>query len=247
MIRVKKVTTIEELEDIEYSFPRGAKSPGAGKYWTPIPHFDLVNRIVDDCHRRSWATKSYTIALSNDKADMAFSLDIALPELTVGGMLSLGLFNPNSQLRPMRAYIGVGGTLINRLPYYKKHTKAKNKKLEDIIKTMSLTIVRQFGEAAHNTKMALNRLKDKYIGTEDATRLFVLAAQENVVTWSRAGRADRAFKENEDYSAWGCLVAFREALKMIYPINQLDRAYRFRQIVEKTYSDKPTLLKIIGE
>lgn len=247
MLQIKRTITIKDLEHIKYDFPKGAKSPGAGKYWTPIPHYDLVNRVIEDCHHKKWTTRSYTIALSNDKSDMAISLDVVIPDLNVGGSLNLGIFNPNSQLRPMRAYIGIDSVLVDRLPYYKKHTKAKNKNLESIIKSMSLNIVHQFEEASHEMKRVMSDLKNKLIVVEEATKLFVLSAQENIITWSRAGRADRAFKANEDNSAWGCLVAFREALKMIYPINQLDKAYKFKELVEKIHSDEPILIKVIGE
>lgn len=234
MIQIKKTIAIEELKHIVYPAPKGARSSGAGKYWINVPHYDLINEIIRNCHHKGWETPSYKIALSNDLADMAFTLEVVIPDLSpsvVGRILNLGVLNPNSQLQLMKAYCGIGEVLVDRLAFSKKHTKNKNQSPQEAVASMAKKIVSVFEGEIAETRRTANYLKHRVVERDEAISFFVEAARANLVTWSRIGRADRAFDDNDDYSAWGCLVAFKEALKMIYPIKQLDRGYRFREIV----------------
>ena len=205
---------------------------GAGAYWRPVPHADLLKTIKDRATARHWTVGEPVVSLSVDQADMAASVPV-YPHRSALDLAALGVVSSNARRRRMKFYFGVlteaGGGII--LDAFQPAPKGDSRSLwyRGIIQDVdeALDWVDGFRSKVPGIVRTLQKQKRT---ADEVEHLLMTTVRRGLVPGGRMMLIDR--KLADPITDWSLLQAFSEVALLSPPLKTMDCVLGFRRLLE---------------
>ena len=228
-------TTRADLAKVELQTPANA-----GSRWTPIPHRELTDTILDECHMRGWQVKEERYALGRHGADLAGALlleGVKGVEVPTGQTLALGFLHSNARRRALQITVGSSVAVCNngmcsgQLLMQHKHDGTF-----DLCDEVDAALD-NYATHANTLADGVRALQRAELSPDMAGNILLTAGRKKLVCWSAIGKVDAeyrkpTFADHGKDNSWALLQAFTYAArKNINPTQQMQTYNAFRQLL----------------
>ncbi len=232
-------TTIEDLRQIPLVRP-----VDAGGRWKGIQHGELVDLIVADVEDRGWVLGESQFSVSNNGADMAGALSLAIPKMrrTEGLVLGLGILTSNNRHRALSLFVGgtvsvcTNGLTTGEIVLHRQHTRCLD------LRKQIQTALDYYTMAAWRIPKVVAGLRERELTEQEHEHVLMEAGRRGFMPWSRLGDVDweyyrpRFGGEFGEGNSWAMLNAFSWVAKRNPPRRQMEQIDGFRKLLPTTYT-----------
>lgn len=229
-------TTLKEVQAVKLQEPTGSRRIGA--YWQGVPHGELMDCILRECHDRHWSVGPQKYCLSRDGADLAMAMELKIPQVDIprGQILGLGVLTSNAMRRALRIVVGStvvvcqNGMVSGEVVLSRKHTIHFN------IQTEIQVALDTYLVKARGLMDTVEGLKARVLTLTDAEGILMHAGRQEIMPWSRIGKVDKEFRrprfaEFRERTSWSLLNAFTWVVKQNPVLEQMDQINLFRELL----------------
>lgn len=190
--------------------------------WRSIPHFALVQTLIETGKRRGWDTQYLSSWLSTDKDQMVASLQLQ-EQINHQCFPSGVVLNSNAQ--DFRPHLYGGTTLLPDgigLPLTKIWYSKKTSRFD--LKAESELVLDEYANRMKSFGYMIRALKETHLTRERIDRILLKAGRADLLPDSRVMRLLKEFQGN---TAWELLLAFARMAQMSPPLVQMNQVHSF--------------------
>ena len=193
-----------------------------------VAHHELSKALVEQADRRCMSLSNMQAQLSRCGKDLAVSWDaLTNPSIKIAGCcLSFGLVHSTAARFRTLAYGGVRTTKDDAGIPLTSIAFARQDRAFDL-KEEAGRVIEEFQNRAKGFHYTIELLRAYNLGDEEATKILIDAGRDDLIPWSRIGRATEWFRQGRDKSKWGLAVVFSLAAQRGAPLRQMTVTHSF--------------------